>query len=56
LWAAGTQWSGTSTVSYRTGKTRANNTIIALPNDGYVSVLNGGGPQHVVVDVTGYFR
>jgi len=56
LWPAGTVWGGTSTMNYRTGRTRANNGIVPLANDGYVSVLNGGGSQHVIIDVTGYFR
>ena len=56
LWPAGTTWGGTSTLNYRTGRTRANNAVISLPNDGMVSVLNSGGPQHIVIDVTGYFR
>jgi sugar lactone lactonase YvrE len=56
LWPAGTTWGGTSTLNYRTGRTRANNAILPLPNDGNVSVLNSGGPQHMIIDVTGYFR
>ena len=56
LWPAGTTWGGTSTMNYRIGRTRANNAIVPLPNDGNVSVLNSGGPQHIVIDVTGYFR
>jgi hypothetical protein len=56
LWAAGTPWGGTSTVNYRTGKTRANNAIVPVSNDGNASVLNSGAPQHVIIDVTGYFR
>ncbi|HYC88740.1 MAG TPA: NHL repeat-containing protein [Thermoanaerobaculia bacterium] len=56
LWPAGTTWGGTSTMNYRLGRTRANNAVIPLPNDGYVSVLNSGGPQHLILDVTGYFR
>jgi sugar lactone lactonase YvrE len=56
LWPAGTTWGGTSTMSYRTGRTRANNTILPLPANGSVSLLNSGGPQHVLIDVTGYFR
>ncbi|HEX6085126.1 MAG TPA: hypothetical protein VF266_11410 [Thermoanaerobaculia bacterium] len=56
LWPAGTTWGGTSTMNYRTGRTRANNATIPLPNTGTLSVLNSGGPQHVVIDVTGYFR
>jgi sugar lactone lactonase YvrE len=56
LWPAGTPWGGTSTMNYRTGKTRANNAIVPVANDGYVSTLNNGAPQHLIIDVTGYFR
>lgn len=56
LWPAGTVWGGTSTMNYRTGRTRANNSVVPLPGNGYVSMRNGGGTQHVIVDVTGYFR
>jgi sugar lactone lactonase YvrE len=56
LWPAGTTWGGTSTMNYRIGRTRANNAVIPLSNDGMVSVLNSGGPQHLILDVTGYFR
>ena len=56
LWPAGTPWGGTSTVNYRTGKTRSNNAIVPVANDGYVSVLNSGAAQHLIIDVTGYLR
>jgi sugar lactone lactonase YvrE len=56
VWPADTPWGGTSTMSYRAGRTRATNAIIRLSSWGRVQVLNNGGPQHVVIDVTGYFR
>lgn len=49
--------SGTSTINYRTGKTRANNSIVALPLDGKIDVYNGGtADTHFLIDVTGYFQ
>ncbi|HEX6085125.1 MAG TPA: SMP-30/gluconolactonase/LRE family protein [Thermoanaerobaculia bacterium] len=56
LWPAGTTWGGTSAMNYRIGRTRANNATVPLSNTGTLSVLNSGGPQHVVIDVTGYYR
>jgi hypothetical protein len=43
-------------MNYRTGKTRANNAVVPLPVSGQLSVLNNGGAQHIIIDVTGYFR
>ncbi|HEX2834833.1 MAG TPA: BACON domain-containing carbohydrate-binding protein [Thermoanaerobaculia bacterium] len=52
----GFPWPGVSSVSYRTGRTRATNTMIAL-NLGSFVVMNGGpSPVHFIVDVTGYFQ
>jgi hypothetical protein len=51
-----TSWPGNSTLNYRAGKTRANNAIIALSNDGTATVLNSGASQHFIIDVTGYFQ
>jgi hypothetical protein len=50
----------TSTVSFRGGKTRANNGIIPLAGDGsgevaFQALLAGSGTTHLVVDVMGYF-
>jgi hypothetical protein len=56
LWPAGITWGGTATVNYRSGRTRSNNAIVPVAGDGYVSVLNSGASQHVIIDVTGYFR
>lgn len=46
----------TSTVSYRTARTRANNTIMRLSTEGRVGVYNGGPTVHFLIDVTGYFQ
>lgn len=49
----------TSTVSFRTGRTRANNSIVRLSNTGQVNIYNGSGvgtAVHILIDVTGYFR
>jgi hypothetical protein len=45
----------TTTLNYRTGRTRANNAVIRLSNDGRLSVFNGGPAVHYVIDATGYF-
>src|SRR6185436_16924147 len=47
----------TSTVSFQTGQTRANNTIMGLSTDGRVGATAyvGSGQTHLVLDVTGYF-
>jgi hypothetical protein len=48
----------TSTVNYRAGQVRANNSIVALAWDGSgtLVVWNGGGVTDAVLDVTGYFQ
>ncbi|MGN6183053.1 MAG: hypothetical protein ACTHQM_05300, partial [Thermoanaerobaculia bacterium] len=46
-----------STMSYRRGKTRANNTIILLNSDGALDAYNGGpNPLHFIIDVYAYFK
>lgn len=46
-----------STMSYRRGKTRANNTIILLNSDGALDAYNGGpNPVHFIIDVYAYFK
>ena len=48
-----------STVSFRTGRTRANNAIIkiAVDGSGTLGVSNGAaGPVQFIVDVNGYFE
>ncbi|HEX6087795.1 MAG TPA: immunoglobulin domain-containing protein [Thermoanaerobaculia bacterium] len=47
---------GTSTLSYRANRTRANNSVMRLSSDGRLSVYNGGPPVHFLIDVTGYFQ
>lgn len=49
-------WAGTSTINYRTAKTRANNAILKLSGTGRVTVINGGTSVHFLIDVTGYFK
>ena len=56
LYPTGATWPGNSTINYRAGKTRANNAVIALANDGRATVLNSGAAQHFIIDVTGYFQ
>jgi len=56
LYPASGSWPGNSTINYRAGKTRANNAIIALSEDGRATVLNSGAAQHFIIDVTGYFQ
>lgn len=47
----------TSTLSYRSGKTRANNALVNVSADGRIDVYNGGtNAIHAVLDVTGYFE
>lgn len=50
--------SGTSTINYRPGQTRANNAIVALEAGGEARVYcaQGSGSVHLVLDVSGYFR
>ncbi|MEO6324882.1 MAG: endonuclease [Thermoanaerobaculia bacterium] len=48
-----------STLSFRSGVTRASNTMVTLPADesGSVGIKNGSaGTVHVIVDVNGYFQ
>jgi len=50
---------GTSSISFRTGATRANNAMLMLSADGNgaVSVFNNStGTVHVIIDVNGYFQ
>jgi hypothetical protein len=56
VYPTGATWPGNSTMNYRAGKTRANNAIIILSNDGRATVLNSGATQHFIIDVTGYFQ
>ncbi len=47
-----------SAISFRAGRTRANNGVYALGRDGQLTVQNdmAGGSTHFLIDVTGYFR
>ncbi|HEX2834608.1 MAG TPA: M12 family metallo-peptidase [Thermoanaerobaculia bacterium] len=56
FYPTGGSWLGTSTVAYRVGKTRTNNAILALSAGGSTTVLNIGGTQNFIIDVTGYFE
>ena len=49
-------WPGTSTINYRPGRTRANNTVVGLSANGRVTVRNAGASVHYLIDVTGYFQ
>ncbi len=47
----------TSTLSFRAGRTRANNTIVSVASDGSFLVKNnGGGSLDFVLDVNGYYK
>ncbi|HEX7833813.1 MAG TPA: hypothetical protein VF787_29440 [Thermoanaerobaculia bacterium] len=52
----GESWSGTSSLNYRTGKTRASNGIVPLSPSGAFTVYNVGSPTNFIVDVSGYFK
>lgn len=46
-----------STISYAPLKTRANNAVVKVGNDGVLSVYNGGQVSvHFLIDVSGYFQ
>ncbi|HEX7830624.1 MAG TPA: SGNH/GDSL hydrolase family protein, partial [Thermoanaerobaculia bacterium] len=49
---------GTSTVNFRAGRTRANNSVMTLGPDGALVVYTsiGGGSAHLLIDVVGYFE
>jgi len=56
FYPTGTTWPGTTTVNYRTAKTRATSSLVALSANGQGTVLNEGSTLHFIVDVTGYFQ
>jgi hypothetical protein len=56
FWPADQPWPATSTINYRAGKTRANNSIVPLSPDGRIRVRNSGTDVHYLIDVYGYFR
>jgi hypothetical protein len=49
-------WPGTSTINYRTGKTRGNQAIVPLSADGRLTVRNSGAAVYYLIDVYGYFQ
>lgn len=54
----GPVWTGLGAVTFGTGRTRANNAIFAIGNDGSAAakVSAPGGSAHLVVDVFGYLQ
>ncbi|HEX7809440.1 MAG TPA: hypothetical protein VF608_11960, partial [Thermoanaerobaculia bacterium] len=56
LYPTNLPWPGTSTINYRSGRTRANSAVVRTAPDGTLSVLNNGASIHFLIDVTGYFR
>ena len=50
---------GTTTIAFRAGQTRADNTMLYLATDGAGSIgvrNDSTGTVHFIVDVNGYFR
>jgi len=57
LYPSGAVPPSTSTVNFRPGRARANNTVMALGDDGAIAVTTSvAGSVHVVIDVYGYFE
>jgi hypothetical protein len=56
LYPADVAWPGTSTLNYRTARTRANASVVTLSADGVLNVKNAGSTVHVIIDVTAYFK
>ncbi|HXY39136.1 MAG TPA: carboxypeptidase regulatory-like domain-containing protein [Vicinamibacteria bacterium] len=61
LFAAGGPPTGSSTVNFAAGKTRANNAVVPLSVDGQIAVQcdmpeGSAGRAHFLIDVTGYFQ
>ena len=49
----------TSTISFRTGTTRANNALLLLATDGTGRIVvknNSAGALYIVMDVNGYYK
>jgi N-acetylneuraminic acid mutarotase/lysophospholipase L1-like esterase len=60
-WPTDLQATGTSSLNFAAGLTRANNAIVPLAQDGFgdiavKAVVQGGGSVHLVLDVSGYFE
>ena len=46
-----------STINYRTGKTRANNAVVSLSGGGVLNFYNSGpNAVEVIIDISGYFQ
>jgi len=58
LYPGGGSLPNTSTMNYRSGQTRANNSIVnlGLQSDLAVRCVQGNGTVHFILDVTGYFE
>jgi hypothetical protein len=58
LYPGGGTLPNTSTMNYRLGQTRANNSIVnlGLQSDLTVRCVQGNGTVHFILDVTGYFE
>jgi hypothetical protein len=58
MFPSGLSASGTSTINFGAGQTRANNAIVSLGSNGFsvTSALGGAGSVHLLVDVYGYFE
>jgi N-acetylneuraminic acid mutarotase len=60
-WPTDLEATGTSSLNFTTGLTRANSAILPLARDGFGdiavrAVVQGGGSVHLVIDVSGYFE
>ena len=58
LYPAGVPLPLASTINYRPGQTRANNSIVPLGGNDSIAVFCGqpSGTTHFLIDVVGYFR
>lgn len=59
VYASGTPPSGLAFQSFGSGRTRANNGVVAVSSDGSITLqpfIPGGGAVHLVVDVVGYLH
>ena len=57
IYPSGLPRPGTSTASFRPGKTRANNSVIGLSANGYLTIYNGSSaPIDFIIDLFAYFR
>ncbi|MBF0688479.1 MAG: hypothetical protein IR158_12040 [Cellulomonas sp.] len=54
-WPSGTAKPGTSSLNLAQGRTRANQVVVPVGDDGRVSLASYAGDVHLVVDVQGYF-